>query len=185
MRPLALAVAAVLAACGGDREGVAVTEAEPVGRVAPLPPGRTAPLDTVYADSGLYADPRLDSLLADSAARADALEPADAAPDFRRFWPRFQRALRTSPDSVEALARLRPGSAPVEAVEGPFLDRALALTARDFRRDGTVRDVQIRVGYDPDGRVVPEDEAATESSVTLRFEVVDGAYRLVRVDMAG
>ena len=186
MRAAALALSAVLAACGGgDRGGVPVTEADPGPAVAPpRPPPRVAPLDTVYADSGLYADPRLDSLRADSASGPAAALP-EAAPDFRAFWPRFQRALRAGPDSAAALARLGEGSAPLDALAGPFLDRALALTARDFRRDGAARDVQIRVGYDAEGAVVPEDEALTESAVRLRFEVVEGAYRLVRLDVAG
>lgn len=185
MRAAALALAALLAACGGDREGVPVTEAAPVDAFPPPAPRPDAAFDTVYADSGLYADRFLDSLRADSATAGDSLAPAASGPDFRAFWPRFQRALRSRPDSVAALSRLRPGSAPAEAVEGPFLDRALALTARDFRRDGPARDVQIRVGYDAEGAVVREDEAVTESSVALRFEVVEGAYRLVRVDVAG
>lgn len=186
MRAAPLVLGVLLAACGGsDREGIAVTEAAPVERVAPRPPPRVAPLDTVYADSGQYADPRLDTLLADSAA-ADTLE-AVSAPDFRAFWPRFREALRTGPEAVAALADLAPESVPLDPLldDAVFRDRVLALTARDFRRAGTVRDVWVRVGFDRDGNVVPEDEAETESGLGLRFEVVDGAYRLVRLEVGG
>lgn len=188
-----LTAAVVLAACGSDAEGIAVTEAEPGALRAPQPGalgpggadtlGRPAPLDTVYADSGLYEDPSLDSLRADSVRR----EAAPTPPDFRAFWPRFRDAVEDDAvaslagrGGVEALGRVGP----VVFAE-PFRERVRALTARDFRREGTAREATVRVGYDRAGRVVPEDEAAREASATLRFDVVDGAYRLVDLRTAG
>lgn len=182
MRPGLVLALVALAACGGEREGVAVTEAAPVGTPAPAPPRLDAPLDTIFPDSGLFADPSLDSLAADT---LDADSLAASAPDFRAFWPRFRDALDAG--AVGRLAALGEGSAPLDALtaDSVFRERALALTARDFRRDGTSRDVWVRVGFDADGNVVPEDEAVTESGLRLRFEVVDGEYRLVRLDAAG
>ena len=132
-----------------------MTEAAPDGALrAPTPggeagpPRRPAPLDTVYADSGLYADPALDSLVA-----ADTVEAPAAPPDFRVFWPRFRDAVRAG--EVAALAA--PGGAaafeargPVVFVE-PFRAGVLALGARDFRRAGTAREASVTVGYDRAG----------------------------------
>ena len=180
-------VARALAACGGnDSKGVAVTEAPDVAARADL---RPSGLDTTYADSGLFADPRLhpDSLRADSlrrdSLRADSLAQA-ARPDFRAFFPRFRAAaeagtaagLATDGVDRDLLAA---------ALAPPFRAGVLALTARDFAREGTARTAVVVVGYDTEGRVVPQDEADTESAVVLRFDVVDGAYRLVAVDLAG
>ncbi|MDT7856408.1 hypothetical protein RQM47_07125 [Rubrivirga sp. S365] len=193
-RPALLLAALVgLAACGSDAEGVAVTEAEPGALRAPTPsarvdtlgPDRPAPLDTVSADSALDAGPLLDSLR----AAPDSADAPAAPPDFRAFWPRFQTAARAGRGGLDALAGAG-GAAALDArgavVFGePFLGRVLALTARDFRRDGVAREATVRVGYDRAGRVVPEDEAAREATATLRFDVVDGAYRLVGLDTAG
>lgn len=186
----ALAAALVaLAACGSDAEGVAVTEAEPGALRAPVPTAfddslRPAPLDTVYADSGLVEGPASDSLVA-----ADTVRAASAPPDFRAFWPRFQAALRAGRGGPAALAAGR-GAAALPALgptvfADPFLDGVLALTARDFRRDGAAREATVTVGYDRAGAVVPEDEAVREATATLRFDVVDGAYRLVDLALAG
>ena len=184
MRRAALVLAAVLAACGSDTEGVAVTEAAPGGTRAPTPGGaadtlRLAPFDTVYADLGLYEDPALDGLRADSAG---APEAAPAPPDFRAFWPRFRDAVRAergvaalvAPDARGAFEARGPA-----VFAEPFRNGVLALGARDFRRDGAARVATVRVGYDRAGRVVPEDEAVREAAAVLRFDVVDGAYRLV------
>lgn len=189
---LVLATALAVVACGSDPEGVVVTEAEPGDVLVAPRPGAArsdtafAPLDTVYADSGLYVDPSLralDSLGVDTVA----VDAVPAPPDFRAFWPRFR-------DAVEAggvASLVAPGgagafeaAAPV-ALAPPFRDRVLALTARDFRREGTARVATVRVGYDRGGRVVPEDEAAREATATLRFDVVDGEYRLVDIRTAG
>ena len=200
---LALAVvAAGLAACGGERpQGVEVTEADDGLVVARAPRPAGAASDTVYADSGLYADPRLDSLRRDSLGR-DSLAPApappppaDAAPagpDFRAFWPRFRAAVEAGPDRAAGLAafsdrlpRDRWADTWARAFDGPFRPGVLALTARDFARDGEARRATVVVGYDADGAVVRQDEAVRESRLALRFEVVDGAYRLVSADVSG
>ena len=196
MRRLASALAAGLAvalgACGGgDRQGVTVTEAEPTALPTRPPPSRfrslppdsavRAPLDTIYADSALFADPALDSL------RADSLE-TPAAPDFRRFWPRFRDALAAGADEAAALStvdRARLRDLYPTLTTPPFAEGVRALTARDFRVVGPAREAVLTVGYDAAGAVVPEDEAVTEASLTLRFDVVDGAYRLVGLDRAG
>ena len=205
---LLVGLAALVVGCGGERpRGVEVTAADDdavLGR-APRP---SAAFDTVYADSGLYADPRLrpDSLHADSLRRdsltasasrfrQDSLRRAEAArPDFRTFWPAFQAAVRRDRAAVAALAAFseRFSRADFDGdlyaaafAEGPFRDGALALSARDFRRDGTRRQASVVVGYDRDGRVVRQDEAAREEAVVLTFDVVDGAYRLVGVEPPG
>ena len=201
-RPLALAVL-VVAGCGGDRpQGVTVTEAEdPAGGPAARP---SLAFDTVYTDSGAFTDPSLqpDSLRADSlrrdslradALRRDSLRRAARGPDFRTFWAAFQDAVRQDEPAVRALASYSD-RLDQEAFEGlyeaafvgePFRSRVLALTPRDFARDGAAREVTVIVGYDAGGNVVPQDEAETEASLTLRFEVVEGTYRLVRVAPAG
>lgn len=201
MRPVGVAVALLLAACGGETpQPIEVTEAEPVTIPRPARPA-LAPLDTIYADSGLYVDPslRLDSLRADSlrrdSLRRDSLvRGAAARPDFRTFWPAFVEAVRQGPAAVAArtafsasLTREEFDAMVYEHAFGadPFRAGVLALTARDFERDGTAREARVVVGYGADGEIVPQDEAETESSVGLRFEVVDGAYRLVRVAFAG
>ena len=200
-----LAAAALLvgaAGCGGDSpRGVQVTEAADDARL-PDRPRQSLAFDTVYADSGRYVDPRLDSLRRDS-VRADSLlaatagaasppEPAAQAASFQAFWPRFKDAVRAGAQPTAALARFSVdlrredfGATFESAFGAPFRGPVLALTARDFRRDGTAREVTVTVGYDAEGQVVPEDEAETESSVVLRFDVVEGAYRLISVALAG
>lgn len=188
MRPLAVALLAVaVGACGSEPEGVTVTEAEPDGSYAPPTPRRGLAFDTVYADDGLFDDPEIDSLAADS-LRADSLADASsrpAAPDFRQFWPEFQRAIREGEPAVTRLSDADAGAALdslyVPAFEGLFREGVLDLTARSFRRQGSAREVSVVVGFDARGRVVPEDEAVREASLVLRFDVVDGAYRLVRL----
>ena len=92
---LVVVVALLAAGCGGESQGVEITEADdspPSRTVRPLDP--RAPMDTTYADSGLFADPslQLDSLRADSlrrdSVRQDSLAQVPVAPDFRTFWPR-------------------------------------------------------------------------------------------------
>jgi hypothetical protein len=55
----------------------------------------------------------------------------------------------------------------------------LSLSPRDFERDGTVREIRVVVGFNAEGRPVPEDEADTDSAILLRFDVIDGRYRWV------
>ncbi|WP_412060244.1 hypothetical protein [Rubrivirga sp. IMCC45206] len=187
MRGPVLALALALAACGGDEpKGIAVTEAPDVGTRADL---RPPALDTTYADSGLFVDPRLrpDSLRADSlrrdSLRADSLAQA-ARPDFRAFFPRFRAAVQAGTAAALATDGV-DRELLAAALAPPFRAGVLALTARDFAREGTARTVSVIVGFDVEGTVVPVDEADTESAAFLRFDVVDGAYRLVAVDLAG
>ena len=195
-RPLgALVLALALGACGGETpRGVEVTESTE-SALPPPGPRRSAAFDTVYADSGLWAGAldrqRLDgsgrdSLRQDSARQDPPEPPADAAPDFRTFWPRFRDAARAGRAPAAALASFSEAMsrdafdrAFEVALGDPFRDGVLALTPRDFRRAGTAREAAVTVGYDAGGRVVPQDEAVTEARATLRFDVVDGAYRLV------
>ena len=194
-----VALAVGVGACGGDAsKGVQVTEAPPESELRPRL-RRPAPLDTVYADSGRFADARFhpdslraDSLRRDSLARDSVRPSAVAAPDFRTFFPSFLGAVRAGRAAVRERAAFSAALPEADfsdlydtAFGDPFRDGILALTARDFRRAGTAREATVTVGYDADGRVVPEDEAVTESAVVLRFDVVDGAYRLVGVALAG
>ena len=203
MRALAAALLLVAFGCGDERpRGVQVTEATDDLAVPGQRPRQSQAFDSVYADPGPFVDPRLDSLRRDS-LRADSLRteagagpppaaPAPQGPEFQAFWPRFKDAVRGGAGPTAALARFSAdlrredfGDAYESAFGAPFRDRVLALAPRDFRRDGTAREVTVTVGYDADGRVVPQDEAETESAVTLRFDVVDEAYRLVSVALAG
>jgi len=196
---LALVLLAVAAGCGDEQpRGVEVTEADDDVFAGPARPSMA--FDTVYADSGLYADPRLrpDSLRADSlrrdSLRQDSLRRAEVVrPDFRTFWPRFQAAVRQGPDAVRPLTAFseRLGEPAFELLYDvafggePYRSRVLALTPRDFALEGASREATILIGYDADGQIVPQDEADTESSVSIRFEVVGGAYRLGEINPAG
>ncbi|MGB3543041.1 hypothetical protein [Rubrivirga sp.] len=191
---LVVVVALLAAGCGGESQGVEVTEADdsPPSRTV-RPPDPRAPLDTVYADSGLFVDPslQLDSLSADSlrrdSVRQDSLAQVPVAPDFRTFWPEFRIALEDGPAAAASLAAIEGDaeSAIGRLLVGPFLDGALALSARDFRRAATSRMATVIVGYDADGTAVPQENALTESAVTLRFDVLEGEYRLVGLEVAG
>ena len=195
MRAALLLAALAASACGGDSaRSVEVTEAPAdafTGRPPTAPPD-TSVLDLVRLDSLRRDSLRADSLRADSVRQSEPVSPA--APDFRAFWPRFQAAVREGRPAVARLAAFSDGLERsafdghlFEAVFGsePFRSRVLALGPRAFERDGTRRAVTVLVGYDTDGEVVPEDEAETESAVTLAFDVVDGAYRLVALRLAG
>jgi hypothetical protein len=179
----AVALAALLGACESRPSGVAVTEAPPVG--FPSAGGRYSDGDTTYSDSAYALS---DSLASDSLVRT-AEAPADSAPDFDAFWAAFRAAVRSGRGgSIEALASgpavVRSESAG-DAFAEPFRSGLLALTARDLARDGAARVAVATVGYDAGGDVVPEEEAETDSSAILRFEIVGNAWRLVRIDLAG
>ncbi|HEX8384947.1 MAG TPA: hypothetical protein VF576_02130 [Rubricoccaceae bacterium] len=179
-----VALAALAGGCKGRPSGVAVTEAPPVG--FPSAPGRYTDGDTTYADSA-YAFS--DTLAAsDSLARPPEVA-ADSTPDFDVFWGDFRAALRLGrPANVEALAAgpaVGRSEAARAAFAEPFRSGLLALTPRDLTRDGDARVARAVVGYDAEGNVVPQDEADTDSAVVLRFEVVGGGWRLVRVDLPG
>ena len=196
---LLLALGLLAGACKGRREGVAVTEAPPVGM--PAAPGRYAEGDTVYADAAFADSLRADSLAAVDSLRADSLAAAPAAapaPDFRTFWTSFRAAARTGRRAAVApLARVGAGGiatgdwpdAAAAFLDEPFRTPLLALDAAALRRDGEARVARVVVGYDAEGNVVPQDEADTDAAVLLRFEIVTGddgpAWRLVRVDLAG
>lgn len=198
MRVGLLVVAVALSSCGGEQpQGVEITEADPASRTARTRPSPMSPLDTVYADSGLFVDPSLrsDSLRADS-LRRDSIRLATlaqevAAPDFRAFWPRFQSALEgdfavgLSMIGLEASSKGAVDDQLTPLFDASFRPAILALTARDFRREGTARSARVIVGFDDEGNVVPQDEALTESSVELRFDVLEGEYRLVGLEAAG
>ena len=172
---------AALVGCGEDKPTVAVTEADPVAERRPR----------VDADTSALATP--DSMLADS-LRADTVDvaaaPAAVAPpqQFDPFWTAFQAAVRTgNVNAVAQYAKIGEGGiglvdvdqAYIKAFTEPFKSSVLALSPRDFERDGTAREIRVVVGFGPDGRVVPEDEADTDEGIRLRFDVVNGRYRWV------
>ena len=175
-----LAFLALLGACKGAPSGVAVTEAPPVG--FPAAPGRYTEGDTTFAGSAFTLS---DSLAADSLARPPA-PAADSTPDFEAFWADFRAAVRSGRRAnVEALVAGDQTEALAAALGEPFRTPLLALAPRDLARVGAARVATVVVGFDAEGRVVPEDEADTDSAVVLRFEVVGAAWRLVRADLAG
>ena len=181
MRRAALLVAlAAAGGCGERPDGVPVGQADD-GAALPHPSGwRSGALDTVYADTLAFAD----SLRADSLAAADTLAAA-RAPEAAPLWAAVQAAVRARRRAAwDDLTAGTAGAALAWEVlaDGPFRDGLLALDARDLRRDGTARVARVVVGYDADGRVVPQDEADRDRALTLRLDVVDGAYRVTRVE---
>lgn len=167
----------LVAGCGDREPGVVVTEADPVADRAPVP-----------VDTFELADPDtalVDTVRADTVAVADPVAPP---PSFDAFWPEFQASVRSG--NVGAVTRyawtgeggleaVNLDSAYITAFTEPFKSAVLALTPRDFRREGTARSVRVVVGFDGAGRVVPEDEADTDRAIRLRFDAVDGRYRWV------
>lgn len=181
VRDVLCAAALVLSACGDQEPGLVVTEADPVASRSGVDPD----VDTLSA---------VDTTLADTVAvdtSAVAADSVAAPPDFDAFWPAFQAAVRTgNVDVVARLARFEPGGAGLDesytsAFTEPFRSGVLALRPRDFRHSGTARDARVVVGYDADGRVVPQDEADRDEAIRLRFDVVDGAYRWVDLETDG
>ncbi|HIG74115.1 MAG TPA: hypothetical protein EYQ24_05960 [Bacteroidetes bacterium] len=179
MRRLALLGLVALAACGGE-ETPQTTDDEAF--VPPAPP-TLEPLDV---DSlGLDEDDlAMDSLALADSASAEA-EPLPAAPDFAPFLSEFKRALQTGAAERYAAPGLDDADLAFLVDDPAFRQRFLAAPPDRYRREGTRREVYVVVGYDLEGNVVPEDEAETESGLGLVFDVVDGAYRLVRVSAAG
>lgn len=163
------AAALLVAGCGQRAPGVPVGQAEAPGRIPSASP--LVPLDSALAAA--------DSLRADSllVAAPDSLDAPLAPLDFAAAWAEFRSAAVAG--RAGALARPDDRDALEAALEPPFRERVLALTPRDFVRDGTRRTATVRVGFDAAGRVVPEDEAVRDAAVTLAFDVVEGAYRLV------
>ena len=104
-------------------------------------------------------------------------------PTFAPFLREFKVALQNG-DAAGLAAGVPAGD--LAALGDPDFQReVLAAGADRYSRDGTRRETYVVVGFDGDGNVVPEDEAVTESGLGLVFDVVDGAYRLVRVSRAG
>ncbi len=177
MRRAVLALALLASGCGGERAGEAPAPARP-----PSPPA----IPTV----GDLDDSFEDDLPADTLAEplADTLEAAplpDPGPSFAPFLTEFKVALQNG--SARGLAAPGLSAEDLAAVmDDPAVQqRVLAAGVDRYRREGTRREVYVVVGYDTDGNVVPEDEAETESGVGLVFDVVEGSYRLVRVERAG
>ncbi|GAB5535481.1 MAG: hypothetical protein Rubg2KO_17300 [Rubricoccaceae bacterium] len=173
-------VALALSGCGDDTPTVTITEADPVAERRPLMP-----------DTSSLGTP--DSTIADSALVVDSVEVASidtvaAPPDFAPFWTTFQAAVRSgNVDAVTRYAKLGEAGlgladvdhAYITAFTEPFKTAVLSLSPRDFERDETAREVRVVVGFDAEGRVVPEDEADTDESIRIQFDVVDGRYRWV------
>ena len=175
----ALFLGVLVAGCGEREPGVVVTEADPVAERAPVPVDTaarvdpdTTQLDTVLVDPGETVTP----------------DTAAAAPSFDVFWPQFQASVRSGNVSAVTgyawtgeggLGAVDLDGAYITAFTEPFKTAVLALTPRDFRREGTARSVRVVVGFDGEGRVVPEDEADTDRSIRLRFDAVGDRYRWV------
>lgn len=175
----AVLVMLVLGACGGEPSGVTVGEAPPV--VLAPPPSRTpvAARDTVYADTLQVSGSDSAAVAADTlAVRPEPDEALEA----------LQRAVRDGRRS--ALTTLAPDVPATDldllwvlVESGPFRDGLLALAPRDLRRDGSARTARVVVGYDAAGQIVPQDEAETDRALAVRFDAVDGVYRIVGVDV--
>ncbi|MEL6614433.1 MAG: hypothetical protein AAFQ43_01770 [Bacteroidota bacterium] len=185
MRPLALVLAVLVATgCGGDS---AQTEAGPA--LPPAPPDLPDVSDLDDADFASDLDSLdlvVDSLVADTLASGEPeADPAPAAPSFEPFLREFKVALQTGRVADLAAKGLPAADLAAVADDADFRPRILSAGADRYRRYGTRREAYLVVGYDADGAVVPEDEAVTESALGLVFDVVDGEYRLVRVERAG
>lgn len=182
MRIVVVAVAFLVAGCGDDRPTVEITEGDPVAERRPLVTDDTSALamaDSIRADT-LRAD-SVEVAVEDSAA-------APPPPEFDAFWIQFQAAVRSgNVNAVTRYAKLGEegigladiDQAYIKAFSEPFRSALLALSPRDFERDSVAREIQVVVGFDENGRVVPEDEADSDESIRLRFDVIDGRYRWV------
>ena len=178
-----LAFAALAAGCGGDS-----SEGEtPTAFVPPPPPDPEVeealedldpfPMDSLARDSVLAGTPN--TILEDEPG------PSAPPPTFAPFLRDFKQALQTGDAGRFAAPTLSASDLALVAEDAAFRQRVLEAGPERYRRDGMRREVYVVVGYDMDGNVVPEDEAETESSLGLVFDVVGGAYRLVRVEAAG
>lgn len=183
MRHLALMAAVLLAAgCGGES---AQTEAGPALPPAPPDLPDVGDLDDAAFASDLDSlDLAPDSTAADTLASSEA-DPAPAAPSFEPFLREFKVALQNGRARDLAASGLSAEDLAAVADDAAFRQRVLAAGPDRYRRYGTRRETYLVVGYDADGAIVPEDEAVTESAVGLIFDVVEGEYRLVRIERAG
>lgn len=183
MRPSKSLWAAVLCValvgCGEDTPSVTITEADPVAERGSVTSDTSA---LAMSDSTLA-----DSVLVDSVEVAVA-DTVAAPPNFDPFWTTFQAAIRSGVVSAvtyqallgeEGIGLAEIDHAYITAFTEPFKSVVLSLSPRDFERDGTAREIRVVVGYDENGRVVPEDEATTDAGIVLRFDVVNGRYRWV------
>ena len=183
MRTLAFVGAlAVLAACGGEE-----TATIPEVNVPPSPGAIEAP--SLGQDTITYSD----SVVVDTLAGADAdstLAPA-AAPAFPAFLADLKAQIRAGNRNAVAALATAPAAQTLAngghrfAFEGAIGERFLSAEPARYRRDGTRRTLSVVVGFDGEGEVVPEDEAETESGAVYTFDLVDGEYRLIRLDLAG
>ena len=182
MKRWALALALVAAGCGGEK-----TQETPAPALPPAPPAipEVGDLD----DGGFLDedDPGADSLAEADTVASGAPEPAPAAPSFAPFLSEFKVALQNGTARRHAALGddLSPEALAFVADDPAFRQKILAAGADRYRRYGTRRETYVVVGYDREGNVVPEDEAETESGAGLVFDIVDGEYRLVRIDLAG
>ena len=178
-----VALAVLVAGCGGDpSDGEATTAFVP-----PPPPDPEVadvlddlepfPADSLGRDSVLAETPN--TILGDEPV------PSTPPPTFAPFLRDFKEALQTGDARRFAAPTLSASDLALVAEDPAFSQRVLEAGPERYRRDGTRREVYVVVGYDLDGNIVPEDEAETESSLGLVFDVVDGAYKLVRVEPAG
>lgn len=173
-----LALGFALTGCGDDTPTVEITEADPVAERHSLAPDDTSALvDSTRADT-LETD-SVEVVAADTAA---AIPP----PDFDAFWIEFQAAVRSgNVGAVTRYAKLGEegiglediDQAYIKAFTEPFKSAVLSLSPRDFERDETARKIRVVVGFDENGRVVPEDEADRDRAIQLQFDVVNGRYR--------
>lgn len=182
--PLAAAVvlvtAALAAGCGSDGSPEAPGPALP-----PAPPTIPEAVDETFEDDlgELAPDSLAAGALADSLDALDEAQEAAPVPTFAPFLTEFKTALQTG--RAAALASGVPAAELAALADADVQREVLAAGPDRYRRDGTRREAFVVVGYDGEGNVVAEDEAVTESAVGLVFDVVDGEYRLVRIDRAG
>ena len=174
-------LAVLVAGCGPD-------ESESETTTAFVPPPPPAP-EVVEVPDDLEPFPEADSLAPDSAlAETTALPeegPSMPPPTFEPFLRDFKEALQTGDAERFAAPALSASDLALVLDDDAFRQRVLEAGPDRYRRDGMRREVYVVVGYDMDGNVVPEDEAETESGLGLVFDVVEGAYKLVRVEPAG
>ncbi|WP_143536898.1 hypothetical protein [Rubricoccus marinus] len=177
MKRWALAVALLASGCGGENAQQPAAPALP-----PAPPsipdvGDLDDFDDAFEDADSLGTPEADSL--------EATALPDPGPSFAPFLTEFKVALQKGTARRLAAPGLSAQDFAAVAEDDAVRQHVLAAGVERYRREGTRREVYVVVGYDAEGNVVPEDEAITESAVGLTFDVVDGAYRLVRIERAG
>ena len=172
-----------LSACGGESAQDTSTVALP-----PEPPSFPEP-DAFDDDDfeDLAATPDT-SVTADTLATSpEASGDATPAPTFEPFLREFKVALQEGGARRYAAigSSLTADDLAALTADPAFQQKVLAAGPDRYRRYGNRRETYVVVGFDADGNIVPEDEAVTESGLGLVFDIVDGAYRLVRIERAG